>query len=260
MRVLIYRPLVLSDNVCGVLWLHGGGYAMGSPEMEIKRVEALIHTHQCVVVVPEYTLSFEALYPAALNDSYQTLVWIKDNTMSLSINPKQIMVGGASAGGGLSVALSMYARDKKEVSIAFLMPLYPMLDDRMQTNSATNNISPLWNSASNAVAWKLYLGDLLNSHQVSIYAAPSRATDFSKLPPTVTFVGDLEPFNDETLAYVSNLKKAGIPVKCEVYQGCYHAFDVINPKAEVSKKATEFFLSNFKYACEHYFAVADKEK
>lgn len=253
MRVLMYRPADLKNNVPGVLWLHGGGYAMGSPEMEVNKVKQLMYTHECVVIVPAYTLSLEAPYPAALEDAYQTLVWLKDNAIRLSVNPSQLMVGGVSAGGGLSVALSLYARDKGKVSIAFLMPLYPMLDDRMHSNSATNNTAPLWNSTSNKIAWKLYLGDLFDSDHVPIYAAPSRATDFSKLPPTVTFVGDLEPFKDETIEYVTNLKKAGVPVEFEVYQGCYHAFDVINPKATISKNATAFFLSHFKYACAHYY-------
>ena len=88
------------------------------------------------------------------------------------------------------------------------------------------------------------------------YAAPARAVDYSNLPPTVSFVGvgDLEPFRDETVQYVENLRKAGVPVEFQVYPGCYHAFDQICPKAEGSLKAIEFLTSSFTYAVEHYFA------
>ena len=164
------------------------------------------------------------------------------------------MVGGESAGGGLTTALSLYARDKGEVNIAFQMPLYPMIDDRMITESARNNNAPVWNSNLNERAWKLYLGELYGK-DVPMYAAAARATDYKNLPPTVTFVGDLEPFRDETIEYVENLKKAGVPVKFEVYKGCYHGFDIACPDADISKKAIKFFIESFKYAVNNYFAA-----
>ncbi|MGM0900694.1 MAG: alpha/beta hydrolase fold domain-containing protein [Bacillota bacterium] len=151
------------------------------------------------------------------------------------------MVGGESAGGGLAAALSLYARDTKEVNIAYQMPLYPMMDDRMTTELARENNAPIWNSTTNRWAWKLYLGELFEK-DVPVYAAAARATDYRNLPPTITFVGDIEPFRDETIQYVTNLKEAGIPVDFELYKGCYHGFDIISPTAEISKKATSFFI------------------
>ncbi|MCD4714927.1 MAG: alpha/beta hydrolase, partial [Clostridiales bacterium] len=111
----------------------------------------------------------------------------------------------------------------------------------------------VWNSKSNYNAWKLYLGDLFGSQDVPAYAAPSRAPDYHNLPPTVTFVGELEPFRDETIQYVENLRRAGVPVEFEVYKGCYHAFEQICPNAEMSKKAMTFFMGAYDYAVKHYF-------
>jgi acetyl esterase/lipase len=238
----------------GVLWLHGGGYALGSPEQAKIIAKRLIEVSNCVVVAPDYRLSVEAPYPAALEDSYETLLWMKNNAKLLGIRDNQLMVGGDSAGGGLTAALTLYARDKGEVSIAFQMPLYPMLDDRMTSESAKDNNAPVWNSTSNFNGWKLYLGELFGTSKVPYYAAPARAEDYKDLPPTATFVGELEPFRDETIQYVENLRKAGVPVEFEIYKGCYHAFEQMCPKAEVSKKAITFFISSFKYAVEHYFA------
>lgn len=89
----------------------------------------------------------------------------------------KIFVGGNSAGGGMTAALTLYARDKGEVNIAFQMPLYPMLDDR-PTKTSKNNDAPVWNTKSNIAAWKLYLGDDYGTDRVSKYAAPARETDF----------------------------------------------------------------------------------
>lgn len=253
LRICIYKPLNPKKDVPGVLWLHGGGYAQGIPELFSPTYKRLIEARDCIIVAPDYCLSIDAPYPAALEDSYAGLLWMKEHANELGIRSDQLMVGGVSAGAGLTTALTLYARDKAEVNIAFQMPLYPMMDDRMKTESAKENNAPIWNSNMNAWAWKLYLGELFEK-DVPAYAAASRATDYSNLPPTVTYVGDIEPFRDETIQYVQNLKQAGIPVDFELFEGCYHGFDIINPKADVSKKATSFFIDSFKYAVDHYFA------
>ena len=254
LRLCIYKPKDLKGDVPGVIWLHGGGYAIGTPEQSNRIAKKLITASDCVVIAPGYRLSTEAPYPAALEDCYAALLWMKDNANALGIRDDQLMVGGHSAGGGLTAALTLYARDKGEVAVAFQMPLYPMLDDRMETKSAKDNNAPVWNSKSNTNAWKLYLGELFGKPVVPIYAAPSRATVYSNLPPTATFVGNLEPFRDETIQYVENLRNAGVPVKFKLFEGCYHGFEQLCPKAEVSKKAMIFVLTAYKYAVGHYFA------
>lgn len=252
-RIRIYKPLNAESGLPGVLWIHGGGYGQGVPEMSSKMYKELMQACNCVIVAPDYRLSIEAPYPAALDDCYDTLIWMKSHAKELSIRDDQLMVGGESAGGGLTAAISLYARDRGEVNIAFQMPLYPMIDDRMKTESAKENNAPIWDSNMNKWAWKLYLGELYGK-DVPPYAAPARTTDYNNLPPTVTFVGDVEPFRDETIKYVQHLKESGVSVEFEIYKGCYHGFDIISPKADVSKKAISFFMNSFKYAVDHYFA------
>jgi acetyl esterase/lipase len=87
-----------------------------------------------------------------------------------------------------------------------------------------------------------------------MYASPSRCEDYSGLPPAYTYVGDAEPFYCETLTYMENLRKAGIPAKVDVYPGEYHAFDMMEPRTEAAKQAKERFCQEFFYAKEHYFA------
>jgi acetyl esterase/lipase len=254
LRICIFKPLEPKENVPGILWLHGGGYALGAPEQALGMAKRFIKASDCIVIAPDYRLSIEASYPAALEDSYKTLLWMKSHAKELGIREDQLMVGGDSAGGGLTAALTLYTRDKGEVAIAFQMPLYPMLDDRMTSQSSKKNDAPVWNSKSNYNAWRLYLGEIYGTPNVPSYAAPARAEDYSNLPPTATFVGDLEPFRDETIQYVENLRKAGVPVDFEIYKGCYHAFEQMCPKAEVSKRAVSFLMSSFEYATKHYFA------
>lgn len=254
LRVCIFKSKENYGKVPGILWMHGGGYGMGVAEQAIGIAKAFIDKKQSVVIAPDYRLSVDAPYPAALDDCYTALLWMKKNSESLGINENQIFVGGHSAGGGLAAALSFYARDKNEVNIAFQMPLYPMLDDRMQTESSKENNAPIWNSKSNYNGWKLYLGEFFGKDNVPEYAAPARATNYSNLPPAATFVGDLEPFRDETILYVENLRKAEVKVSFRIFEGCYHAFEQVCPKAEISKSAIKFITTEYAFAVENYFA------
>lgn len=254
-KLLILKPTKNRrprEETPGILWIHGGGYITGMAEMiYISRAMALVKKFGAVVVSPEYRLSKEAPYPAALLDCYAALKYIKNNGAELGINTSQIMVGGESAGGGLAAAVCMYARDKGEVNIAFQMPLYPMLDDR-DTPSSQNNHAPVWNTKRNHIGWKAYLGEFWKK-EVPAYAAPARQTDYSNLPPAYTFVGDIEPFYWETLTYIENLKKAGVEAKADVYPNCFHAFDMLLPTKKISRKAIAEFEKNYLYAAKHYF-------
>ncbi len=136
------------------------------------------------------------------------------------------------------------ARDRGQVSVEFQMPLYPMLDDRMITPSAQNNDAPCWNSKLNEQAWEIYLKGLKG--EVPYYAAPARADGLSGMPPAVTFVGDLEPFADETREYIRKLEDAGIATQFRVFEGCFHAFDMMCPEAKVSKEAVDFLCAAVK--------------
>lgn len=199
LRIIVVTPKEKKENVPGLLWIHGGGYEFGVPEMDQKFMEKFIIESGCTIVSPDYRLSVESPYPAALEDCYLALKWLKENAEELSVRDDQIFVGGESAGGGLTAAVTLYARDKKEVSVAYQMPLYPMIDDRFKTKSSINNDAPLWNTKSNKIGWKLYLGDLFGSEDVPIYVAPARCTDYRNFPPTCTFVGTIETFHDETV-------------------------------------------------------------
>lgn len=253
MRVVILTPDHEVKGVPAILWLHGGGYVLGYPENEMKLMEKFMEVADCVMVSPDYKLGLEAPYPAALEDAYTTLLWLKEHAAELGARDDQIFVIGGSAGGGLTAAVTIYARDQGEVNIAYQMPMFPMLDDRGITESAKDNDAPMWDSNSNAIAWKIYLGELYGNDDVPPYAAPARLTDFTNLPPAYSYVGTIEPFYDETRIYFENLKAAGIECHLDVYQGGFHGFDAIGEKKPLGKEAHRKLFEAFKYATEHYF-------
>ncbi|MGN0545474.1 MAG: alpha/beta hydrolase [Acutalibacteraceae bacterium] len=252
LRLCVYSPRKQKSGVPGLLWLHGGGYAMGIPEQDHAFVRAFVGASGCVMVVPDYKKSLYAPFPAALDDCYLALLWLKNNGERYGMSPDKIFVGGNSAGGGLTAALTIYARDKGEVNVAFQMPLYPMLDDR-PTETSRNNDAPVWNTKSNIAAWKLYLGSDYGTDRVSKYAAPSRETDYSGLPPALIFIGSIDPFFAETQKYVNDLRAAGVEVMFEVLDGGFHSFDMYG-FADIAKQARNFTAEGFSYAVENYSA------
>ena len=251
--LLILRPKEQKEPGPAVLWIHGGGYILGMKEMvHISRAVDLVKRFGALVISPGYRMALSAPYPAAIEDCYKALLYLKEHAAGLSARDDQIMVGGESAGGGLTAALCMMARDRGEVKIAFQMPLYPMLDDR-DTPSSRDNHGRVWNTRRNHIGWNLYLRGT-DREDLSPYASLAHQTDYSGLPPAYTFVGKGEPFYCETLEYVRLLKEAGVPAKADVYDTDMHAFDMLVPEREISQKAAARFREEFAWAVEHYFA------
>lgn len=250
---LVLSPKEKPVDATGILWLHGGGYIAGMKEMvHMSRAADLVKQFGAVVLSPGYRLAPLAPYPAAFDDCYAALLYLKAHAGEFGIRDDQLMVGGESAGGGLCAAVCIRARDTGSVNIAFQMPLYPMLDDR-DTESSRNNHGKVWNTRKNHFAWRCYLRGQ-DRQSLPPYAAPARLTDFTGLPPAYTFVGNGEPFYAETVRYIEGLRACGIPAALDVYPSDVHAFDMMRPEEPLSRDAARRFGEQFAYAKAHYFA------
>lgn len=252
--LVIYKPKTINKPLPIMLYLHGGGYVSGTPEMS-PGLEDLMNARPCIIVAPKYRKALTAPYPAALNDCYDTMLWIKENGREIGGIDDNIMIVGHSAGGGLAAAVTLKNRDEKDINVAFQMPLYPMLDYRNNTESAIAcEDIPFWNTKSNKVCWNYYLENLIeNDKSIPSYASPALNTDYSNFPPTITFVGGLEPFKDEVINYVENLKKAEIPTKFKVFPKAYHGFEAIIPNAKISLTAKKFLIDSYSEYFDKYY-------
>ncbi|GLI07625.1 esterase [Paenibacillus tyrfis] len=245
MLAKIYEPAGRKDDkLPAMLWIHGGGYVMGHPDMDDELCERFVQTAGCVVVSVDYRLAPENPYPAAIEDCYAGLVWMTEEAESLGIDVNRVAIAGASGGGGLTAALALMARDKGGPSIIFQMPLYPMLDNRNIAPSSheITEDRAIWNRTNNLAAWNMYLGEENDASELSPYAVPSRAENLTGLPPTYTCVGQLDLFRDETIEYVTRLAQAGVDVEFHLYPGCFHLFESFVPEAEVSQRAVQSYM------------------
>ena len=250
---LVLSPEKLSAPATGVLWIHGGGYISGMKEMVyISRAVELVKRFGAIVVSPGYRLAPFSPYPAAIDDCYAVLLYMKEHAAALGMRQDQLMVGGESAGGGLCAAVCIKARDSGEVNVAFQMPLYPMLDDR-DTETSRDNHGRVWNTWKNHFGWCCYLRGT-GRETLPPCAAPARVGNMEGLPPAYTFVSTGEPFYAETLEYIRRLRECGIPASVDVYETDMHAFDMMRPKDALSIEAARRFNESFAYAQANYFA------
>jgi acetyl esterase/lipase len=229
--VRLHRPIDVSQPTPALVWLHGGGYVMGTAQQDDAVCHRFARELGITVAAVDYRLAPEHPYPAALEDCYSALTWLAGLP---AVDPARVAIGGASAGGGLAAALALLARDRGDITPAMQLLAYPMLDDR--SGSGPNNPNyRMWGPKSNRFGWAAYLG-----HADPKLAVPARRDDLSGLPPAWIGVGTNDLFHDEDLAYAERLTAAGVPCQVEVVRGAFHGFDQIVPKAAVSRS---FFAS-----------------
>jgi acetyl esterase/lipase len=250
--VRIYRPEKQSDSFPALLWIHGGGYMLGEIDQEDFTAKNFTRAGDCVVVSVEYRLAPENPYPAPLEDCYAALKWLSTNARDLQVDRSRIAIGGASAGGGLAAGLALLARDRKEVKIVFQLLIYPMINDY--------NIAPasdalpdtlFWTRANNLIGWRSYLGCEPGVEGIPYHAAAFRATDLVGLPAAYIAAGDIDLFAQEDIEYARRLIAAGIPTELHVYPGGCHAFDMLVPGADISKRFTADISRAIKRALHH---------
>lgn len=226
--VRLHRPPSGTGAGPGLVWIHGGGYVLGSATQDDVICRRFARQLGVTVASVDYRLAPEHPFPAPLEDCYAGLTWLAGLP---AVDPDRVAIGGASAGGGLAAALALLARDRGEVNLAAQLLVYPMLDDRSGHAVGTDDSKHrLWSRASNRWGWSCYLGDADRN-----IAVPARHDDLSGLAPAWIGVGTADLFHDEDLVYAERLQAAGVPCDVEVVPGAFHGFDGVAAKAQVSQ-------------------------
>lgn len=233
LTVRAYRPVAAKGTLPGLVYIHGGGMVVGDLEGEHFTCIMLCEALGIVVASLDYRKAPEHPYPAAPEDCYAGTQWVIAHAAELGIDPGNVGIYGGSAGGNLVLAVALMARDRRGPSLKYMMPIYPMADDRNVTPSSQEIVDVgLWDRSANLEAWGWYLG----GQQADQYAAPARATDLSGLPPAFIDVGELDMFRDEDFDIAMRLNQAGVPCEFHVYPGAYHGSEVFSPTAALSQR------------------------
>jgi acetyl esterase/lipase len=235
-RVLVYLPRDVTTPFPALLWIHGGGYVIGSADQADLQAKMMVSTLGCAVVAVDYRLAPETPHPGPVEDCYAALKWLYVNSSDLHVDTTRIAIGGDSAGGGLTAALGLLTRDRGEVPLVLELLIYPMIDDRTVTTTDPHPYTGeyVWTPDANRFGWTALLGKEPGGEDVSPYAAAARAETLEGLPPTFIGVGTLDLFLEEDMEYARRLIRAGVPTELHVYPGAFHGFPMV-PDAKVSQ-------------------------
>ncbi|MFB9314613.1 alpha/beta hydrolase [Nocardioides plantarum] len=234
-RCRVYRPVGDRDPrepLAGLLYLHGGGFCLGSVALEHHTTVALCRDLGVVVVAVDYRLAPEHPYPAALEDCHAGLELLASLD---GVRTDRLAVHGSSAGGGLAAALALLARDRGGPALCFQSLDAPALDDRLETPSMLAGPVPSWSLAEARRSWEHYLG----GRAADRYAAPARAEDLAGLPPAYVVTCELDPLRDEGLTYALRLLAAGVSVELHSFPGTFHGVQIARGTAVVERMQRE---------------------
>lgn len=236
----LYRPEGLSATTGAILHIHGGGFVIGDLDSELGSCIGLSRALGVPVLSVDYRLAPETPFPGGLEDCYAALCWLAENTAAQNIDPSRIVVMGMSAGGGLSAATALLARDRGGPAICFQYLGIPEVDDRLETTSMVEfDDTPMWSRPAAIISWDCYLGEQYQrgGADVPYLAAPARATvdELRGLPPAYISTMEFDPLRDEGILYALNLLRAGVQTEIHSFPGTFHGSSMV-PTAEVSQR------------------------
>lgn len=232
-RVRIYSPGGgAATGLPALLWFHGGGWVVGSPEEEDGVCAEVSDAAGCMVVSVDYRLAPEHKFPDALEDCYDVARWAADPRRKARpcIDPERMAVGGNSAGGNLAAALALMVRDRGGMELACQVLVCPVTKYGSDTASYRENATGFGLEAEMmSWYWRQYLRreeDGLNP-----YASPLLAGDLRGLPPALVITAEYDVLRDEGEAYAARLERAGVETTSTRYGGMIHGLVNLGPAA-----------------------------
>jgi acetyl esterase len=231
--VRLYRPTL--ERTAAILFCHGGGFLLGNLETHDAMCRTLANESGRTVVAVDYRLAPEHPFPAALDDAYAALEWVRREARSLDLDFDRIAVAGDSAGGHIALGLALRCRDEG-APLDHLGLIYPLLDPAGDSASAIQFAQGYMLTASFVEwAWEAYRDDGA--------AAPSfdlTLADLHGLPAATIVTAQFDPLRDEGEALARRLSDADIDVALHRYPGMIHGFAGLPQLTPIADEAIAF--------------------
>lgn len=246
LRVRVYRPAgTVARLLPAILYLHGGGWVMGSLEGYDLVSRWLCARSGCVVVVPDYRLAPEHRFAAGLDDAVAAFRWLARDATDLGIDPARLVIAGDSSGGNLAAAATLRLRDdERRACLQWLV--YPVTDLGFDTGSfRTCGEGFLLTRA--AMEWFRghYLNDLAEA--ADPMASPLRAPDLVGLPPALVYTAGFDPLRDEGKAYADRLTAAGVKTIHREFESLTHAFVGLRGTIQAAARAMDDMVAGLRH-------------
>jgi acetyl esterase len=225
-RVRLVRPKGVRGALPVVLYLHGGGWILGSSITHDLLTRKLAVGARASVVFVEYSRAPEAKYPAQNEQAYAVAQWIVQEGASSGFDATRIAVAGDSAGGNMATVLTMMAKQRGDVRFVQQSLYYPMTDANAKSTESMQRFKdgPYGSAAGAEWFWSSYLSS--DGQRSDVLVSPLRATaeDLAGLPPALVIVDENDVLRDQGEAYADNLRAAGVPTTSVRFNGTIHDF------------------------------------
>ena len=225
-RTKIIMPAITTGdpkNLPILIYYHGGGWVIGSPETHLGECCYYANEAQCIVVLPDYRLAPEHPFPAAPQDCYAVLEWAAANATSMGADASKIAVSGDSAGGNLSAVVSQMTKANNGPNIVLQLLIYPATRMGSDTQSY-RDFREGYFLTGKAMNW--FFNHYLSKPEDwdDPLASPLLTEDLTNLAPAYIVTAGFDPLRDEGKAYAERLKDAGVAVDYVCYDEQIHGF------------------------------------
>ena len=228
-----------------LIYSHGGGWVIAGIQAYDSSCRALCNAAKCVVISVGYRYAPENRFPSAHEDVYAATQYIIRHADQFGGDPKKVAIGGESAGGNLSTAVCLMARDRKGLMPVHQLLVYPLTDTRPNTPSIKENYTakPL---NGPMLPWFLKYTISKPSDKNSPYLAVLRNPNLKGLPPATVITAQIDPLRSEGKAYADRLQKSGVPVRYKNYNGVTHEFFGMGAIVPEAKDAEMYAVDQLK--------------
>lgn len=221
--VRLYVPEGAAAPAPALVYCHGGGWVIGSPDSHENLCKALANRSSARVVSVDYRLAPEHPWPAAAEDCYAVTCHLAVHGAELGVDGARLAVAGDSAGGNLAAVVALLARERAGPRLRHQALIYPVTDHDFERPSYRENGSGYFlETAGMRWFWDQYVPGRADRDDPT--AAPLRAEKLGGLPPATVITAEYDPLRDEGEAYAERLRAAGVPTTCTRYAGQIHGF------------------------------------
>ena len=228
--VRIVRPPGSTWPLPVILYMHGGGWILGSWNTHDLLTRRLAVGVDAAVVFVEYSRAPEVKYPAQIEQCYAAARWIMEQGAAGGFDATRIAVAGDSAGGNMSTVLALMAKRRGDVRFVHQSLYYPMTDANAEDSESLRTFKdgPYGSAEGLHWFWNSYLTD--DESRSDIFVSPLRATlsDLEGLPPALVIVDENDVLRDQGESYANKLRDAGVPTTSVRVNGTIHDFMRLN--------------------------------
>jgi acetyl esterase len=230
--IRIVRPRDALHMLPVILYVHGAGWVFGNAHTHDRLIRELAAGAGAAVVFVNYSLSPEAKYPIAIEETYAVARWIADQGAGLGLDAKNFCIAGDSVGGNMAAAVTLMARMKGGPSIGRQLLFYPVTDASLETPSYHRFATGYFLRRDGMQwFWKQYLSRPEEGKEITASPLKARLEELQGLPPALIITGEADVLRDEGEAYAAKLRQAGVKVTSARFGGMVHDFMMLNSLA-----------------------------